>query len=103
MKCLYILSLVFLALSCSDRQRRNPLDPRAEIPQSDLLSPLQAIALDGQVVLRWDFSRYSDIEGYRIYRRLIDRDWEAITRVLVAEATAYTDSVVEMVPVTSIG
>lgn len=95
MKCLYILSLVFLALSCSDRQRRNPLDPRAEIPQSDLLSPLQAIALDGQVVLRWDFSRYSDIEGYRIYRRLIDRDWEAITRVLVAEATAYTDSVVE--------
>ena len=95
MKHLCILGLAFLVLSCSDRQRGNPLDPQVDIAQSGLLSPLQAIALDGQVVLRWDFSRYSDIEGYRIYRRLLDRDWGAIAGVLAPETTEYTDLAVE--------
>ena len=95
MKRLCILGLAFVVLSCSDRQRRNPLDPQVEIAQSGLLSPLQAIALDGQVVLRWDVSRYRDIEGYRIYRRLLDRDWGAIAGVLAPETTEYTDLAVE--------
>ena len=95
MKRLCILGLAVLVLSCSDRQRRNPLDPQVEIAQSGLLSQLQAIALDGQVVLRWDFSRYSDIDGSRIYRRLLDRDWGAIAGVLAPETTEYTDLAVE--------
>ena len=95
MKCLFALGLAFLVLSCSDRQRRNPLDPEVEIPQSGLLSSLQATALDGQVVLRWDFSGYSDIEGYRIYRRLLDGDWVIIAGTLGPETTEHTDLAVE--------
>ncbi|MXX37833.1 MAG: hypothetical protein F4Z85_07115 [Gemmatimonadetes bacterium] len=91
--CLWIgCCLGALVLACSDRPRRNPLDPQAEDLQSESFSALTALALDGEVELRWDFSRFSDIEGYRLYRRLPGDEWEPITPVLAPDATAYSDA-----------
>jgi streptogramin lyase len=84
-----------LALACSDRQRQNPLDPAVEDPQSGLVSPLAALALDGRVELRWDFSRFSDIEGYRLYRRQVGREFGPITELLPPETTEYADATVQ--------
>ena len=84
-----------LGLACSERPRRNPPDPQAKDPQSNSLSALTALALDGQVELRWDFSRFFDIEGYRLSRRQPEGEWEPITPVLVPDATAYADAAVQ--------
>ena len=84
-----------LVLACSDRPRRNPLDPQAEDAQSESFSTLTALALDGQVELRWDFSHFIDIEGYRLYRRQPKGEWEPITPVLKPTATAYSDAEVQ--------
>ena len=84
-----------LVLACSDRPRRNPLDPQAEDTQSESFSALTALALDGQVELRWDFSHFIDIEGYRLYRRQPKGEWEPITPVLKPTATAYSDAEVQ--------
>ena len=81
-----------LILACSDRPRRNPLDPQAEDVQSESFSTLTALALDGQVELRWNFSHFIDIEGYRLYRRQPKGEWEPITPVLASNATAYSDA-----------
>ena len=89
------LWLLVTALGCTDRQRRNPLDPQVVDPQSGLLNPLQALALDGRVELRWDFSRFAEIEGYRILRRLPDRDWGPISDILNPATTTYTDDGVQ--------
>ena len=91
--CLWIgCCLGALVLACSDRPRRNPLDPQAEDVQSESFSALTALALDGEVELRWNFSHFSDIEGYRLYRRLLGDEWEPITPVLTPDATAYSDA-----------
>ena len=84
--------LAALVLACSDRPRRNPLDPQAEDPQGESFSALTALALDGQVELQWNFSRFSDVEGYRLYRRQPKSEWEPITSVLTPDATAYSDA-----------
>ena len=63
-----------LVLACSDRPRRNPLDPQANDPQSESFSALTVLALDGQVELQWNFSHFFDIEGYRLYRRQFEGD-----------------------------
>ena len=81
-----------LVLACSDRPRRNPLDPQAEDVQSESFSALTALALDGQVELRWDFSHFIDIEGYRLYRRQPKGEWGPITPVLAPDATGYSDA-----------
>ena len=95
-RCFWIgCCLAALVLACSDRPRRNPLDPQAEDPQSESFSALTALALDGQVELQWDFSRFSDIEGYRLYRRQPKGEWEPITPVLAPDATAYLDAGVQ--------
>ena len=92
-RCLWIGCCIgALVLACSDRPRRNPLDPQAEDAQSESFSALTALALDGQVELQWDFSRFSDIEGYRLYRRHPKDEWEPITPVLAPDATAYSDA-----------
>ena len=75
-----------LVLACSDRPRRNPLDPQTEDVQSESFSALTALALDGQVELQWDFSHFIDIEGYRLYRRQPKGEWEPITPVLCSWA-----------------
>ena len=94
--CLWIGCCIgALILACSDRSRRNPLDPQAEDVQSESFSALTALALDGQVELQWDFSHFSDIEGYRLYRRQSEGEWEPITPVLTPDATAYSDDGVQ--------
>ena len=91
--CLWIgCCLGALILACSDRPRRNPLDPQAEDLQSEKFSALTALALDGQVELRWDFSRFIDIEGYRLYRRQPKGEWEPIAPVLASDATVHSDA-----------
>ena len=84
-----------LVLACSDRPRRNPLDPQATDPQSESFSALTVLALDGQVELQWNFSHFFDIEGYRLYRRQFEGEWVPITPVLVPTETEYTDTEVQ--------
>ena len=53
---------------CTERQHRNPLDPLSRNPEK-VLEPLAAIAGNGEVILRWNFSHFDDIGGYQLYRR----------------------------------
>lgn len=55
-------------LGCSDREHRNPLDPETRTFEFSV-SPLEAIAGNGQVTLRWDYERFDDLEGVQLYRR----------------------------------
>ena len=87
--------LVVLALGCTDRQRRNPLDPQGIDPLGGLLSPLRALALDGRVELRWDYSQFNDIEGCMVYRRSTISDWRQIGELLDPATTAYFDDAVQ--------
>lgn len=84
-----------LILACSDRPRRNPLDPQAKDPPSEPQRDLRALALDSQVELQWHFSRFFDIEGYRLYRRQPGDEWTPITPVLAPDATEHTDAEVQ--------
>ena len=94
--CLWIgCCLGALVLACSDRPRRNPLDPQAEDLPSESFSALTALALDGQVELRWHFSHFFDVEGYRLYRRQREGEWVPITSVLAPDASAYADAGVQ--------
>ena len=94
--CLWIgCCLGALVLACSDRPRRNPLDPQAEDLPSESFSALTALALDSQVELRWHFSHFFDVEGYRLYRRQREGEWVPITSVLAPDATAYADAGVQ--------
>ena len=67
-RLIIILCAIVGALSCSDRQRLNPLDPGGVAP-GDSLGDLVAMAGNGRVDLNWDYSPFSDIEGYILYRR----------------------------------
>ena len=69
LRLIYICCLLWLASGCADRQRRNPLDWAARNPQ-DSITPLLALAGDGEVRLRWDYSRFEDIDSLRLYRRV---------------------------------
>ena len=84
-----------LILACSDRPRRNPLDPQAKDPPSEPQRDLRALALDSQVELQWHFSRFFDVQGYRLYRRQPGDEWTPITPVLAPDATDYTDAEVQ--------
>lgn len=65
---LFLLAGIGLALSaCADRERLSPLDPRARNPL-DLADPLDALAGDGRVELRWDFTRFDDVARVRLSR-----------------------------------
>ncbi len=62
-----LAAMLLLVDGCADRPRRNPLDARADSP-IDLADPLEALAGDGFVRLRWDFSRFDDLLAVRIWR-----------------------------------
>ena len=81
------LCLAALVVSCADRSRRNPLDAGASQPL-DLAEPLRALAGDGRVDLRWDFSRFEDLRGVRLYRESGD---STLTRHLPAADTSFVD------------
>lgn len=90
-----LLLLLGLAAGCSDRPRRNPLDPQATgVDASVVWVPLEAAAGDGQVQLRWDFRTFTDLSGYRLYRRAGDGDFRPYA-ALAATDTAFTDRQVE--------
>lgn len=63
---------------CTERQHRNPLDPLSRNPER-VLEPLAAIAGNGEVVLRWNFSHFDDIHGYQLYRRSGTDNFKLIT------------------------
>jgi sugar lactone lactonase YvrE len=67
----WLLALVLLGAvcACSDRPRRNPLDPQARDPEASH-RPLEAVAGSSQVLLRWDYRWFTDLLGYRVYRRV---------------------------------
>ena len=73
-RLIYICCLLLLAGGCAERQRRNPLDWAARNPQ-DSYTPLAALAGDGEVRLRWDYSRFEDIDALRLYRRVGEGDF----------------------------
>ena len=81
------LLAALLGLSCADRSRRNPLDADASQPL-DLASPLRALAGDGRVELHWDFTRFTDLRGVRLYRESGD---STLTRTLSASDTLFVD------------
>ncbi len=77
---------------CSDRKHRNPLDPETLNPAL-VSAPLEAIAGDRQVTLRWDYSRFGDVSGVRLYRRIAFEEFllHAASPLGVAES-AFVDS-----------
>ena len=77
-RLLILLCSIIGALSCSDRQRLNPLDPDGVAP-GDSLGDLVAMAGNGRVDLSWDYSPFSDIEGYLLYRREGDDPFALLT------------------------
>lgn len=86
-----LLPCLIAAQGCADRQRRNPLDPQAVSPESSL-TPLDAVAADGQVLLTWDYSQFRDISGFRLYRRGGVGD---LVRDLPPESVEFADKEVE--------
>lgn len=91
MRSVLLIALAWCALSCSDRQRLNPLDPQAELG-ADGISQLAVMAGDGQVELAWDYSQFDDIEGYLLYKRQVGGEFALLTReMLPAERSQYVD------------
>ncbi len=66
---LVLLAAILGSPGCSDRKHRNPLDPETLNPALSS-APLEAIAGDRQVTLRWDYSRFDDLSGVQLYRRI---------------------------------
>ena len=90
------LAALILALglsSCTDRQHRNPLDPRTTNPEF-FLEPLRVLAGDGRVSLYWYFSEFDDITGFQLYRRIGAGDFSLLTS-LDATAVEFEDTKVE--------
>lgn len=84
-----------LAAGCTDRQARNPLDPGATgVDPAVVVGPLEAVAGDGQVQLRWNYQAFEDIAGYRLYRRT-GKEEQLPYRELEPADTALVDEAVE--------
>ena len=90
-RLLIVLCSLWGGLSCSDRQRLNPLDPEA--PRlGESLGHLEAMAGDRRVDLSWDYGSFSDIEGYLLYRREAGGAFALLAEEpLPAEQKAYAD------------
>jgi len=66
-RVLVLVACAHLLAGCADRPRRNPLDVRARSP-IDVADPLEALAGNGTVRLRWDFTEFDDLRSVRIWR-----------------------------------
>jgi hypothetical protein len=94
-RTLLVLALATLCLGCSDRARRNPLDPLAGDDVVESGSPLRAVAANGSVTVSWDYSYFTDITGYQLYRRqAADAYVRHPDQILLPETTSYTDRAV---------
>ena len=89
--------VLLVVVACSDRQRRNPLDPLAENPV-ELTVRLAAVAGDGEVRLSWNYARLRDLDGVRLYRtaaggsttvRDLDPESTSVVDVEVQNGTRY--------------
>jgi len=81
-----------LPAACSDRPRRNPLDPRALNPV-DGVTELRAVAGDGEVRLEWDYTLFTDVVGLRLERTVAGAtpDSAVLVRDLPASTTGLVD------------
>jgi hypothetical protein len=98
MKTGLLLPLLLGALltGCTDRQHRNPLDPRHDGTATALAAPLQALAGDREVRLSWDYGNFEDVAGYYLYRRAAGGDFVRHPAApLAADAREYADREVE--------
>lgn len=76
---------------CSDRQRLNPLDPQSSADGNGL-GNLEVMAGNGRVDLSWDYSQFTDVEGYQLYRREGDGAFALLTDgPLPPEQSQYVD------------
>lgn len=85
--------LIWAGMGCTDRQHRNPLDPRAEDPAVEV-GLLEAVAGNAEVTLRWEYQVFEDVTGYRIYRRSGDGTLDPYQEVDVS-ASSFVDHQVE--------
>jgi len=91
--CAFLLAAL---LSCTDRQRHNPLDPLTPSPEEGTVRRLEALAGDGEVRLRWDYSHFDDLGGYHLYRRVGKGEFIRHPNVsLSVDAREYVDTAVE--------
>lgn len=89
------LAVCLLLGACADRQRLNPLDPDATAA-APRLDGLESRARDGRVELAWDLVGYSDIDAFRLYRRVLGQAFEQYPDAdLDPGAAGYTDSLVQ--------
>jgi hypothetical protein len=92
---LLLLVCALVLNGCSDRQRRNPLDPQGVDPL-DNFDALEVLAGDQSVLLRWDFSVFEDVEGFLIYRQTDNNPFSPLpVGRLTPQTQTYTDSSVE--------
>ena len=90
-----LLVLISCLGGCADRQHRNPLDPLTTFVD-DSIEALVVLAGDGEVVLRWDYSHFTDISGYQIYRRTVGEGFaENLIEALDREVREFVDAEVE--------
>lgn len=61
-------ALVILLVSCTDRERSNPLDPK-NLVTLGRPTGLNVISIQDTVFLNWDILKLNDLAGYQIYRR----------------------------------
>jgi hypothetical protein len=87
-----LLAAGLTLLSCSDRSRRNPLDPHAGPQVLDVASGPSAVAANAQVTVQWDYAYFDDVLGYQLYRRQAgDVFRRRPDRVLAPETTEFVD------------
>jgi hypothetical protein len=90
-----LLFACLLASACADRQHRNPLDPLGDFSDNSVTA-LAVLAGDDEVVLRWDYTHFTDIAGYQIYRSVGSGDFvEQLVEPLGKEAKEFVDLDVE--------
>jgi len=76
------LALLLLLVSCTDRERSNPLDPK----NHEILgrpTGLNVISIQDTIFLNWDIIELSDLTGYQIYRGS-DIDTEPVLHAFVS-------------------
>jgi hypothetical protein len=85
-----ILLIVFSCLiSCSDRPRNNPLDPKANIKPDVNLSIL---SFNDRIELKWNETKLTDFKGYNIYKQNNpDSSFYMIARELLVYPIIFTD------------
>ncbi len=91
---LFICFLVLqILLSCTDRSRDNPFDPKSDQPPPvslDLLPDSESVRLEWQLN-----SEFTKLSGFRIYRSVGAPDNFQLFKELPSTQTTYTDTSVE--------